>query len=32
MRIRSMRNVGFDSEWHQLKVGDKFEISLEKKA
>ena len=30
IRIRSMRNVGFDSRWHQLKVGDNFEVTLDK--
>lgn len=30
MRIRNMRNVGFDSQWHPLKINDNFEIILEK--
>jgi len=30
MRIRNMRNVGFDSEWHPLKVSENFEVTLEK--
>ena len=30
MRIRSMRNVHFDREWHALKVGENFEVTLEK--
>jgi len=30
LRIRSMRNVGFDSRWHELKLGENLEISLEK--
>lgn len=30
IRIRSMRNVGFDSRWHQLKVGENFEVTVEK--
>jgi KaiC/GvpD/RAD55 family RecA-like ATPase len=30
MRIRNMRNVGFDSKWHPLKMDDNFEITLEK--
>jgi len=30
MRIRSMRNMGFDSRWHQLKIEETGEISLEK--
>ena len=29
-RIRSMRNVPFDRRWHQLKIGDNLEVSLEK--
>jgi KaiC/GvpD/RAD55 family RecA-like ATPase len=29
MRIRSMRNVHFDREWHELKIGDNFEVTLE---
>ncbi len=29
LRIRSMRSVGFDSRWHELKVGENLEISLE---
>jgi len=29
MRIRSMRNVGFDSRWHSLKIGENFEVTLE---
>jgi KaiC/GvpD/RAD55 family RecA-like ATPase len=28
--IRSMRNVRFDSRWHRLKIGEDFEITLEK--
>lgn len=28
--IRSMRNVAFDGRWHQLKVGENFEVTLEK--
>ncbi len=28
IRIRTMRNVGFDSRWHQLKVGENFEVTL----
>jgi KaiC/GvpD/RAD55 family RecA-like ATPase len=31
MRIRSMRNVHFDREWHELKVGENFEVTLDKK-
>ncbi len=30
IRIRTMRNVSFDSRWHQLKVGENFEVMLEK--
>jgi len=30
IRIRNMRNVGFDSQWHPLRMNDKFEITLEK--
>ena len=30
IRIRSMRNVHFDREWHELKIGDNFEVTLEK--
>ena len=30
IRIRSMRNVHFDREWHELKIGHNFEITLEK--
>jgi KaiC/GvpD/RAD55 family RecA-like ATPase len=30
IRIRSMRNVHFDPRWHQLKVGENFEVTLEK--
>ena len=29
MRIRSMRNVGFDRKWHTLKVDKDFRVSLE---
>ena len=29
MRIRSMRNVGFDSRWHRLRVSENFEVTLE---
>lgn len=27
--VRSMRDVGFDSRWHPLKIGDNSEITLE---
>jgi KaiC/GvpD/RAD55 family RecA-like ATPase len=30
VRIRSMRNVHFDREWHELKIEDNFEVALEK--
>ena len=30
IRIRKMLNAPFDSRWHTLKVGDNFEVSLEK--
>ncbi len=30
MRIRSMRNVGFDSRWHTLKVDENSEVTIEK--
>ncbi len=30
IRIRSMRNVGFDSRSHLLKVGENLEVTLEK--
>lgn len=30
IRIKSMRNVGFDREWHTLKIGENFEVTLEK--
>ncbi|MFI5449656.1 MAG: RAD55 family ATPase [Candidatus Bathyarchaeia archaeon] len=30
IRIRSMRNVGFNREWHQLKIGENLEVTLEK--
>ncbi|MGP8126462.1 MAG: RAD55 family ATPase [Candidatus Bathyarchaeia archaeon] len=30
IRIRSMRNVGFDSKWHVLRMGENFEVTLEK--
>ena len=28
IRVRSMREVNFDRKWHQLKIGDNFEITL----
>jgi len=30
IRIRSMRNVGFNREWHLLRIGDDLEVTLEK--
>ncbi len=30
IRVRSMRNVHFDREWHELKIGENFEVTLEK--
>lgn len=30
MRIRTMRNVGFDRKWHQLKIAVNSEVTLEK--
>lgn len=30
MRIRSLRDVGFDGRWHQLKIGANLEVTLEK--
>ena len=30
MRIRAMRNAGFDARWHRLKIGDHSEVSVEK--
>jgi KaiC/GvpD/RAD55 family RecA-like ATPase len=30
IRIRSMRNVGFDSKWHTVKTDENFEVALEK--
>ena len=28
IRIRSMRDVGFDARWHSLKTGDNYEVIL----
>ena len=28
VRIRSMRDVGFDKEWHELRVRENFEVAL----
>ncbi len=30
MRIRTMRTVHFDRDWHQLRLGENFEVTLEK--
>jgi KaiC/GvpD/RAD55 family RecA-like ATPase len=30
MRVRVMRNVAYDSRWHQLRVGGNFKVTLEK--
>ena len=30
MRVRNMRNVGFDGRWHSLKIDENFEVTLEK--
>jgi len=30
MRIRTMRNVPFDGSWHQLRMSENFEVTLEK--
>jgi KaiC/GvpD/RAD55 family RecA-like ATPase len=29
MRIRSMREIGFESRWHPLKIGENLELTLE---
>lgn len=29
MRIRKMRNVGYESRWCRLRIGDDFEVTLE---
>lgn len=29
VRIRSMRDIGFDGRWHRIKVGENLEVSLE---
>jgi KaiC/GvpD/RAD55 family RecA-like ATPase len=29
VRVRNMRNVGFDSRWHNLQVGPDFEVSIQ---
>ena len=30
MRLRRMRNVGFDSRWHKLQLGENFKVVVEK--
>jgi len=30
MRIRSLRNVGFDGRWHKVKIAQNLEVTLEK--
>jgi len=30
IRIRSMRGVGFDREWHELKISENLEVSLQR--
>ena len=30
VRIRSMKDIGFDGRWHRLKIGENFEVTLEK--
>jgi KaiC/GvpD/RAD55 family RecA-like ATPase len=30
MRVRSMRETGFESRWHPLRVGENFEVALDK--
>ena len=30
VRIRSMKDIGFDGHWHQLKIGENSEVTLEK--
>lgn len=30
IRVRSMRAVGFDREWHELKTGENLEVSLQR--
>lgn len=29
IRIRSMRDIGFDGRWHRIKVGENLEVTLE---
>ncbi len=30
LRIRTMRNLSFDSRWHVVKINENFEVTLEK--
>jgi len=30
IRIRNLRNVGFDGKWHQLNIAENFEFTIEK--
>lgn len=30
MRIRTMRNVPYDSDWHHLKISENFKVTLER--
>ena len=30
IRMRSMRTVPYDSDWHKLKIAENFEVTLEK--
>ena len=30
MRIRNMKNASYDRRWHQLKIKENFEVTLEK--
>lgn len=30
IRIKSMRNVGFDARWHQLITDENMEVTLQK--
>lgn len=29
VRVRSMKDIGFDGRWHRLKIGENFEVTLE---
>jgi KaiC/GvpD/RAD55 family RecA-like ATPase len=30
IRLRSMRNIGFDGRWHILSISQNFEVTLDK--